>query len=212
MKKALILLAMLTATISVRAQYEEGNILIQPRVGITMSNITDGDKTKINITYGVEFERFFTDQFSLAAGLLFTNQGWKEKIYGLEVNENKQGSDIDDVVYNLYYGALPITANYYVLPGLALKAGIQPAFRVKSNIQRGGEKMDFDNMIAMMFPGNDVKMNTFDFSIPVGFSYEFNRITLDARYNFGLTKLISGSDDAIHNKVFAITLGYKFGL
>ena len=75
MKKVLILLAMLTATISVRAQYEEGDILIQPRVGITISNITDGDKSKLNVTYGVEFERFFTDQFSLAAGLLFTNQG-----------------------------------------------------------------------------------------------------------------------------------------
>ena len=72
--------------------------------------------------------------------------------------------------------------------------------------------MDFDNMIATMFPGNDVKMNTFDFSIPVGISYEYNRITLDARYNFGLTKLISGSENAVHNKVFAITLGYKFGM
>lgn len=211
MKKALILLAMLTATISVRAQYEEGDILIQPRVGITISNITDGDKSKLNVTYGVEFERFFTDQFSLAAGLLFTNQGWKEKIYGIEGHVNKQGSDIDDVVYNLYYGALPITANYYVLPGLALKAGIQPAFRVKAKILHGDEKMDIDNMIAMLFPGEDVKMNTFDFSIPVGFSYEFNRITVDARYNIGLTKLISGSDNAIHNKVFAITLGYKIG-
>ena len=60
MKKVLILLAMLTATISVRAQYEEGDILIQPRVGITISNITDGDKSKLNVTYGVEFERFFT--------------------------------------------------------------------------------------------------------------------------------------------------------
>lgn len=204
MKKTLILLAMLTASIAVKAQYEEGDILIQPRVGITISNITDGDKSKINVTYGVEFERFFTDQFSLAAGVLFTNQGCKYEIFDAD-NSNK------DTKLNLYYGALPITANYYVLPGLALKAGIQPAFRVKANMMYGDEKMDFDKMMAMLYPGNDVKMNTFDFSIPVGFSYEFNRITLDARYNFGLTKLISGSDDAIHNKVFAITLGYKFG-
>jgi hypothetical protein len=27
-----------------------------------------------------------------------------------------------------------------------------------------------------------------------------------------VTKLLSGSTDAIHNKVFAITLGYKFSL
>ena len=212
MKKVLFLLAMLTATVSVKAQHEEGDILIQPRVGITISNITDGDKSKVNIAYGVEFERFFTDELSFSAGVLFTNQGCKYEIYrGIEASESKQGSYINDMVYNLYYGALPITINYYVLPGLALKAGIQPAFRVKGKIMYGDEKMDFDNMIAMMYPGDDVKMNTFDFSIPVGLSYEFNRITVDARYNFGLTKLISGIDNAIHNKVFAITLGYKFG-
>ena len=208
MKKVLILLAMLTATVSVKAQYEEGDILIQPRVGITISNITDGDKSKLNVTYGVEFERFFTDQFSLAAGVLFTNQGCKYEIYDVEQSDN----NYKETKLNLYYGALPITANYYVLPGLTLKAGIQPAFRVKAKIMYGDEKMDFDNMIATMFPGNDVKMNTFDFSIPVGISYEYNRITLDARYNFGLTKLISGSENAVHNKVFAITLGYKFGM
>ena len=207
MKKALILLAMLTATISVRAQYEEGDILIQPRIGITISNITDGDKSKVNIAYGVEFERFFTDELSLSAGVLFTNQGCKYEIYDVYQSDN----NYKDTKLNLYYGALPITANYYVLPGLALKAGIQPAFRVKANILYGDEKMDFDNMIAMLFPGEDVKMNTFDFSIPVGFSYEYNRITLDARYNIGVTKLFSGSYNTIHNNVFAITLGYKFG-
>lgn len=211
MKKLLILLAMLTATVAVRAQHEEGDILIQPRVGITISNITDGDKSKLNVTYGVEFERFFTDELSLSAGVLFTNQGCKYEIIYIDEQQNKQSTYENDWILNLYYGTLPITVNYYVLPGLALKAGIQPAFRVKSNIQRGGEKMDFDNMIAMLFPGEDVKMNTFDFSIPVGFSYEYNRITLDARYNIGLTKLISGNSNTIHNKVFAITLGYKFG-
>ena len=207
MKKVLFLLAMLTATVSVKAQHEEGDIVIQPRVGITISNITDGDKSKVNIAYGVEFERFFTDELSLSAGVLFTNQGCKYEIYDVYQSDN----NYKETKLNLYYGALPITANYYVLPGLALKAGIQPAFRVKANILYGDEKMDFDNMIAMLFPGEDVKMNTFDFSIPVGLSYEYNRITLDARYNIGVTKLFSGSYNTIHNNVFAITLGYKFG-
>lgn len=205
MRRTLCLFALLMATLTIRAQYEEGDILIQPRVGITISNITDGDKSKINVTYGVEFERFFTDQLSLAAGVLFTDQGCKYEIFDAD-NSNK------DTKLNLYYGALPITANYYVLPGLALKAGIQPAFRVKAKIMHGDEKMDFDKMVSMLFPGEEVKMNTFDFSIPVGLSYEYNRITVDARYNIGLTKLISGNSNAIHNKVFAITLGYKFSM
>jgi hypothetical protein len=206
MRKTVFIFAMLMTTLTVRAQYEEGDILIQPRVGITISNITDGDKSKINVTYGVEFERFFTDQLSFAAGVLFTDQGCKYEIY-----YDTDGSQYNDTKMNLYYGALPITANYYILPGLALKAGIQPAFRVKANIQHGDEKLDFDKMLSSLFPGEEVKMNKFDLSIPVGLSYEYNRVTIDARYNIGVTNLLSGSTDAVHNKVFAITLGYKFG-
>lgn len=206
MRKTAFLFAMLMATLTVRAQYEEGDFLIQPRVGVTISNITDGDKSKLNVTYGVEFERFFTDQLSFAAGVMFTNQGCKYDIlYDTNPGESK------DTKMNLYYGALPITANYYILPGLALKAGIQPAFRVKANIAYGDEKMDFDKALSMLFPGEEVKMKTFDLSIPVGLSFEYSRVTIDARYNIGVTKLISGSTDAVHNKVFAITLGYKFG-
>ena len=111
---------------------------------------------------------------------------------------------------NLYYGALPIMANYYVLPGLALKAGIQPAYRVKAKIESGDTKLDLDNAVAMLFPGEGVKLNSFDLSIPVGLSYEFIGITADVRYNIGLTKLISNTDKSIRNSVFTVTLGYKF--
>lgn len=207
MRKIVFIFAMLMVTLSVSAQYEEGDILIQPRVGVTISNVTDGDKSKLNLTYGVEFERFFTDQLSFAAGVLFTDQGCK---FDILYDTNVLGQS-EYTKMNLYYGAIPITANYYILPGLALKAGIQPAFRVKANMEYEDEKMDFDKMMSMLFPGEEVKMNTFDLSIPVGLSFEYNRVTIDARYNIGVTNLLSGSNEAAHNKVFAITLGYKFG-
>lgn len=206
MKKLLTLMVLIAITLSVQAQHEEGDIIIQPKIGITISNMTDGDKSKINLTYGVEFERFFTDQFSASLGIMFTNQGCKWNIYSLDGADNVS----DDMKLDIYYGTLPIMANYYVLPGLALKAGIQPAFRVKARIEFNGEKMDFDNAIDAIFDGNDNKMRTFDLSIPVGLSYEFKRVTFDARYNFGVTKLISNTDESIYNKVFIMTLGYKF--
>jgi hypothetical protein len=53
-------------------------------------------------------------------------------------------------------------------------------------------------------------MPKFELEIPVGLSYEYNGITLDARYNFGLTKLITGIDDAIYQRMIVVTLGYKF--
>ena len=206
MKKLLTLMALIAIALSAQAQHEEGDVTIQPKVGITISNITDGDKSKVNLAYGVEFERFFTDQFSASLGVVFTDQGCKYEIY----SSDGAGNVSDDMKLDIYYGTLPIMANYYVLPGLALKAGIQPAFRVKARIELRGEKLDFDNYIDTMFQGEGNKLNTFDLSIPVGFSYEFKGITFDARYNFGVTKLISNTDESIYNKVFIMTLGYKF--
>ena len=206
MKKLLTLMALIAITLSAQAQHEEGDVTIQPKVGITISNITDGDKSKVNLAYGVEFERFFTDQFSASLGVVFTDQGCKYDIYSAD----GAGNVSDEMKLDIYYGTLPIMANYYILPGLALKAGIQPAFRVKAKIEYKGEKVDFDNYIDTMFKGEGNKLNTFDLSIPVGFSYEFKGITFDARYNFGVTKLISNTDDGIYNKVFIMTLGYKF--
>lgn len=206
MKKLLTLMALIAISLSAQAQHEEGDVTIQPKVGITISNITDGDKSKVNLAYGVEFERFFTDQFSASLGVVFTDQGCKYDIYSAD----GAGNVSDEMKLDIYYGTLPIMANYYVLPGLALKAGIQPAFRVKAKIKYKGEKVDFDNYIDTLFPGEGNKLNTFDLSIPVGFSYEFKGITFDARYNIGVTKLISNTDESIYNKVFIMTLGYKF--
>lgn len=200
-------MALIAIALSAQAQHEEGDVTIQPKVGITISNITDGDKSKVNLAYGVEFERFFTDQFSASLGVMFTNQGCKYKVY---TDYGDIGVESYPIKLDIYYGTLPIMANYYVLPGLALKAGIQPAFRVKARIEQNGNKIDLDNAIDAMYDGNDNKLNTFDLSIPVGFSYEFKGITFDARYNFGVTKLISNSDESIYNKVFIMTLGYKF--
>lgn len=206
MKKILTLVALMAVTLSAQAQHEEGDVTIQPRVGITISNITDGDKSKTNLTYGVDFERFFTDQFSVGLGVMFTNQGCK---YDVLSPDGIGSIKINDIKFNIYYGILPIMANYYVLPGLALKAGIQPAFRVKANLESDGSKLDLDNTLDALF-GGDTKLNTFDLSIPVGVSYEYAGITLDARYNFGVTKLISNAQKSIYNKVITVTLGYKF--
>ena len=48
MKKLFALVALMALTLSAQAQHEEGDFTIQPRVGFTVSNITDGDKSKLN--------------------------------------------------------------------------------------------------------------------------------------------------------------------
>ena len=209
MKKLILLFVTMAVTMVVQAQYKEGDMTIQPRVGVTFSTVTNQDdiKMKLNLTYGFEVEHFFTDQLSVAGGLLFTNQGYKFDYYeGVEPGGNsvkKTGN------FNNYYALVPITVNYYVIEGLAVKAGIQPAFRVKTQLKIDNRKLDMDDAIDFLFGNHEVTVNKFDLSIPVGFSYEYNKIVFDARYNFGLTKLFKGVDNSSRNRVITLTLGYK---
>jgi opacity protein-like surface antigen len=196
----LMVAAAMMVALSVHAQHEEGETSIQPRVGVTFSDLTgeDDTKMKVSLTYGIEMEYYVSDNFSLAGGFLYTNQGTKF-------------SSSDDKLNNFYF-AVPLTANYYVLPGLAIKAGLQPAYRVKTNMKVDGKTIDLDRTVDYLstyYQDNDIKISKFDLSIPVGLSYEFANITLDARYNFGLTKLFLNVDDNTRNRMIVVTLGYK---
>ena len=202
MKRIVIMVAVaIMAALSVKAQHKEGETTIQPRVGVTFSDLTgeEDTKMKVSLTYGAEMEYYVTEQFSLAGGFLFTNQGTKF-------------SGSSDEKLNNYYFTVPLTANYYVLPGLAIKAGLQPAYRVKTNMRVDGTTIDMDRTLDYLntfYNDTDIKINKFDLSIPVGLSYEYSRFVLDARYNFGLTKLFSNVDDDSRNRMIVVTLGYK---
>lgn len=201
MKRMLLMVAAaMMVALSVHAQHEEGETSIQPRVGVTFSDLTgeDDTKMKVSLTYGIEMEYYVSDNFSLAGGFLYTNQGTKF-------------SSSDDKLNNFYF-AVPLTANYYVLPGFAIKAGLQPAYRVKTNMKVDGKTIDLDRTVDYLstyYQDNDIKISKFDLSIPVGLSYEFANITLDARYYFGLTKLFLNVDDNTRNRMIVVTLGYK---
>ncbi len=104
------------------------------------------------------------------------------------------------------YLNIPILANVYVAPGLALKAGIQPAFNVSSKVSVDGVTVITINMHQRKHSSLLTSL------VPVGLSYEYMNVCLDARYNIGVTKVLHDSDDAGCNSVFQITLGYKFAL
>ena len=97
-------------------------------------------------------------------------------------------------------------ANVYVLPGLALKAGVQPGFLLTSKAKwsdnESGKWVDYDTT-------SKDGLNKFDFSIPMGISYEFSNFIIDARYNLGLTKVIKDPAPSSKNSVIMLTVGYK---
>ena len=183
MKKFMMMVAMAFATLTASAQAEAGTLTLKPLVGINVANITDGNgDAKVGLAAGAELGYQLNESFAVTAGAIYSMQGAKS----------------EGVKLNLDYINIPILANYYITKGLAVKAGIQPAFKVKSEAKADVVSVDMDGF------------KSFDLSIPVGLSYEVSDFVIDARYNWGMTKVLEGFDSK--NTVFQFTVGYKFAL
>ncbi len=192
MKKIMLVAALMLSSVATFAQHAVGSFNIQPKVGLNIANLTDYSKSdaRLGLVAGAEGEYQATDIVSVSAGLLYSMQGAK-------VNQ-----PLVTVTQKLDYINIPITANVYVVKGLAVKLGVQPGFKV-------GDVASVDAAHALNVALSG-KAKSFDLSIPVGVSYEYNNFQLDARYNWGVTKVYEGSK--VKNSVFQITLGYKFDL
>ncbi|MBQ1650456.1 MAG: hypothetical protein II055_04905, partial [Prevotella sp.] len=86
------------------------------------------------------------------------------------------------------------------LPGFALKTGVQFGFPASAKINDADYKD---------------QAKKFNFSIPVGLSYEYKNVVLDLRYNISVTKANKddfGYSEKMRSDLLQITLGYKFDL
>ena len=227
MKKFMIVAAMMVAAVSAKAQFEAGTFSIQPKAGFGISwlsnmpklNLGDSnsalsgivlDKSPIAAAIlGVEAEYQLAPQFSLAAGVNYSLQGsgWEDT----KIAVQGASFEIKDAKVELGYVTVPVTANYYLFKGFAVKAGVQFGFmtnaKLKATTEYGNSKSEDD----LDFKDNCKK---FDLSIPMGVSYQFNvPIVLDLRYNLGLTKVNKEKvDKDFKNNVVQLTVGYKFAL
>lgn len=192
MKKLFLAVVAMMVSATTFAQNEVGQLTIQPKVGVNIANITDADDAdpRIGLAAGAEFEYGLTDNIGLSAGVLYSMQGVKTTIVDA------------DCTLKLDYLNVPILANFYVAKGFAVKLGVQPGFKLSSKAKAKGsgasKEVDVDGIKSV------------DLSIPVGLSYQYQNIVFDARYNWGVTKIVDDADSK--HSVFQITVGYKFSL
>lgn len=184
MKKFFTMIAAALMAVSASAQSEAGSLTWKPNVGITYTTATSdygkGTNGAVGLTAGVEAMYMVNGQFGLALGANYTGYNVEGKLL------NK--------IHSNYYFSIPVMANYYVAPGLALKAGIA------ANI-----------LSSAKFDGEDENKDTYEstfFSLPVGASYEINDFVLDLRYSFGLGNIAKVGDGSFNQLSF--TVGYKF--
>lgn len=192
MKKLFLSLVALFTAINMNAQ-TAGETFMKPMFGVTLSNLTstDDSKMRLGLAGGAEFGYCLSDNFAVTAGALVSMQG-------CNLDDNR----FKDYSTTLSYVNIPVLANYYVIPGLAIKAGIQPGFLISHKTKytdavngKEHEHTETDGLKKV------------DVSIPIGLSYEFSNFVIDARYNLGLTKIFDDGD--AKNSVFMLTLGYK---
>lgn len=206
-RKLLLLTALLMSGAStLMAQHDEGDFTVQPRVGLNIATLSDADNPITDLHFGLEAEYMATDRFSLSVGATLSNQGAKYDFWDEYDGKSDYKVDLD-------YVHVPILANFYVLPGLAVKAGLQPGFKMRAKAKIDGSTIDLDDLYQMdkLLTGEDIKVSNFDLSIPVGLSFEYQNIVLDARYNWGLLKVLNVGD-AFYNRCFMLSVGYKFQL
>ena len=203
MKKLMIMAAFMVAAVTANAQGEVGTLTIQPKVGMNLASVVNAkhnvldikSKTLVGLTAGIEAEYVVANNFSVALGALYSKQGCAFKI--------PAGVPVDYVHMSLDYLNIPIVANYYIIPGLAIKAGIQPSFLMGANL-----KAKANGNTSSVKIKDDLK--TFDLAIPLGASYEYKNVVFDVRYNLSVLKLNKEkADKNLRNSVIQFTLGYK---
>ena len=193
-------------------------------------------KAKVGFTGGVEAEYCVTPWLGVSLGAMYSQQGAKIKASLREFGVNEEGRQVASLLsmkgkLKADYINMPLLANFYVWKGLAIKTGLQVGFLVndKMNVDAAMARVtapDTDKItyVDLSKPSTDNFFSSFSvegsdicksvvFGIPVGLSYEYKNITLDARYYFGLTRMDDAEDDApARNRCISITVGYKFRL
>ena len=199
MKKLMMIAAFMVAALSVNAQNGVGQITLQPKVGINIANLTgDGNKAKVGVVAGFEAEYGVAENFGIAAGLLYSMEGAK----GDKVNGEAPKLNLD-------YLDIPVLAQYYIIPGLAIKVGAQLGINVRKKISYDGDSMDVDKFFKAL--GIDTNVESVNVCIPIGASYEYQNFVFDGRYNLGLTKTFKNMNKN-KSSIFTFTVGYKFAL
>ncbi len=229
MKKLMMIAAMMVAAVSANAQFEPGTWSIQPKIGGTMSKVSnmpnfkfgkigntnlDVDKSiYTGALIGAEFEYQVAQPFSVAAGLNFSMQGCKWGDF--EIKKDGDYAKAKDLKMELNYLNIPIVANFYLFKGFAIKTGVQFGFLLSAK-QKATTETKVGDRHEETKESIDFKdeCKKFDVAIPIGISYQVPTIPIyiDGRYNLGLTKINKDGDTNYKNQVFQVTVGYKFAL
>ena len=226
--KRIITLAFLSAiSLASFAQSKVGTWSVIPHVGVSIASLTHqsggievGDNQSQEVkpqgrpgfTGGVDVMCQASDNIGLSIGLSYVQAGCKYK----DVDDN--GVIWHDHYDRMDYISVPLLGHSYIAPGLSINVGVAPSFLIYGKYHAGMQSYDLDadghrTNVQEAEIDQDIKkgLRKFTLSIPVGISYEYENVVLDARYNVGMLNVYKHGLSA-RNKVFEVSVGYKFDL
>ena len=223
MKKIMTSLALALIATAALAQQKQGSFSFVPRVGVTIANLTDNDltlerggtiKSKSKPGFAVGADAFYqlTDQVALSAGVVYTSLGSKYHDFDeLRAEPAETDEEIKYTAYTDYsttttYIAVPVMAHVYVAQGMltSAKSGYTTCDFTQN---RTTGVRTYSQVVTKNEDKSKDGYSKTDFSIPVGISYEYMNVVLDARYNLGLSKV--HKDLGSKNRSFTFSVGYR---
>ncbi|GAB6976780.1 hypothetical protein JCM15124A_16870 [Prevotella falsenii] len=221
---------------SITAQRSKGDITLYPRLGYNISKYSKQipvqsenetsklteSKFKSGYTLGAELHKQITERTGASIGLLYSVEGSKFADHTIETEKTKW--EIKDFSSQLHYLQLPIVATIDMVrwqnASVSFNFGVQIGYLLKGESKntievynKNGNTWVPDNERSGKASGTntDVYKRT-NISIPIGFSYEYNKFSLNLRYNIGLTKVYNYIDKNICNRNLVLTIGYGITL
>lgn len=235
MKKLLILAILLMTVIGLKAQRDPGTFSLTPKVGVNIANLSNNDlvigtmslksKYKAGFIAGLQGKYQISSVVSATLGAYYATLGNKYDDY--EVVETKVVSAVNTEIHNSYhdnfttlgYVLIPVMCDVYIAEGLSFQGGLQAGILTNAKTEYDLATVTVNTQTGEHTSAGIVNYSNtskagykkVDFSIPVGFSYEYANVVIDAKYNFGLTNI---SDAGLKNKnrSFTFTVGYKFDM
>ena len=190
MKKFLLLFAVIGSVTIAKAQTE---LTYGVKGGLNLSAVggkdTDGNKMKAGFHVGVFAELPVATSISVRPELVFSNQGSKYE------DDGGKGS------VNASYITLPVMAKYRFAGGFFAETGPQLGYLVSAKAKQGGEKSDMKDMY---------RKTDLSWALGVGYLSKTN-IGVNARFNYGLSKVDKEGDFKAYNRVFQVGLFYVLG-
>lgn len=229
MKRLFILVAVLTVSLMTLAQPSAGSFSLIPRLGVNFANMTNDEvvvdlmqqehtlksRIKPGLMVGFDAEYQATSDLFMSLGLQYSRQGSRFPDF-----ERKDGEFVEgysDWHTDLDYLNVPLLFGYRIAKGFSVKVGLQLGL-----LLGGKEKMSYTDITILdggtRKQGNAVPLETdvkdvyksVDLSIPLALSYEFENVILDARYNFGLSRIHQLDVVKSRNSVIQLSVGYRF--